>query len=702
MPQATSVQAAASSRLNRILGSLVWAAVAIAAAFCLAAIALNRGEHINSAWLVLAAAGTYALGYRFYAKFIAARVMVLNSQRATPAERLQNGHDFEPTNKWILFGHHFAAIAGPGPLVGPVLAAQFGYLPGTLWIIIGAVLGGAVQDFVILFASMRRDGKSLGQMAREEIGRLGGLIALVTVLFIMIILLAVVALVVVNALAGSPWGTFTIAATMPIALFMGWYLRYRRPGRVLECSVIGFVLVVAAIFAGQWVAQSSTLAPVFTLSTVALAFCIIIYGFLASALPVWLLLAPRDYLSTFVKLGVVLLLAVGIIFVRPELELPAFTRFTDGTGPIFAGKIFPFCFITIACGAISGFHSLICSGTTPKMMAQEQHARPVGYGSMLLESFVAVMAMIAACVMHPGVYFAVNSPAGIVGATPAAAVATISSWGFPVSVAQMQALAHSVGESTLFYRTGGAPSLALGMAHIFARSGGGQAVIGFWYHFAIMFEALFILTIIDAGTRVGRFMLQDLLGHMHPALGRTSWMPGVIATSCAIVLGWGYFLYQGVRDPLGGINSLWPLFGIANQLLATLALCVATTILIKMHRTRYIWITGLPLAWLVTVTFSAAWQKIFSSAPRIGFLAQADQLAARLRTGSVAGAQAASTRALIFNARLDAVVCGVFLVLVALVLADSVRVWTGILRGTRESRMAESPFVLSRFQAEEV
>ena len=694
-------QAAASAGSKKFLGYLLWAAIAIVAALCLAAVALNRGEHINSAWLVLAAACTYAVGYRFYARFIAARVMTLDNQRATPAERLENGHDFVPTNKWIVFGHHFAAIAGPGPLVGPVLAAQFGYLPGTLWIIIGAVLGGAVQDFIILFASMRRDGKSLGQMAREEIGKLGGFVALLTVLLIMIILLAVVGLVVVNALAGSPWGTFTIAATMPIAVFMGWYLRYRRPGRVLECSVIGFVLVVAAIFAGQWVAQSPSWAPVFTLSTVALAVCIIVYGFLASALPVWLLLAPRDYLSTFVKLGVIFLLAVGIVFVRPELELPAFTRFTDGTGPIFAGKIFPFCFITIACGAISGFHSLISSGTTPKMIAKEQHAWPVGYGSMLLESFVAVMAMIAACVMHPGVYFAVNSPAGIVGATPAAAVATISSWGFPVSVAEMESLARAVGERTLFYRTGGAPSLALGMAHIFARSGGGQAVVSFWYHFAIMFGALFILTIIDAGTRVGRFMLQDLLGHVHPALGRTSWMPGVIATSAAIVLGWGYFLYQGVRDPLGGINSLWPLFGIANQLLAAIALCVATTILIKMHRTRYVWITGLPLAWLLVVTFTAAWQKIFSPLPRLGFLAQADQLEHALRSGALTAAQISSTRTLIFNARLDAVVCAVFLALVAVILVDSVRIWAGILRGTRESVVAEAPFVLSRLQTEE-
>jgi carbon starvation protein len=700
MPVTTSEPAAASGNLKRFLGRLIWAAVAIVAAFCLAAIALNRGEHINSTWLVLASSCTYIIGFRFYARFIAARVMALNNQRATPAERLKNGLDFEPTNKWILFGHHFAAIAGPGPLVGPVLAAQFGYLPGTLWIIIGGVLGGAVQDFVILFASMRRDGKSLGQMAREEIGKLGGLVALVTVLLIMVILLAVVGLVVVNALVGSPWGTFTIAATMPIALFMGVYLRYWRPGRVLECSILGFLLVMAAIFGGQWVAESPTWAPVFTLSSVALAFAIIIYGFLASVLPVWLFLAPRDYLSTFVKLGVIFLLAVGIIFVRPELQLPAFTRFTDGTGPIFAGKIFPFCFITIACGAISGFHSLISSGTTPKMIEKEWHAWPVGYGAMLLESFVAVMAMIAACVMHPGVYFAVNSPAGIVGATPAAAVATINSWGFPVSVNEMQELARNAGEQTLFYRTGGAPSLALGMAHIFARTGG-KAVIGFWYHFAIMFEALFILTIIAAGTRVGRFMLQDVLRHAPPALGRMRWLTGMMATSSFIVFAWGYFLYQGVRDPLGGINALWPLFGIANQLLAAIALCVATSILIKMHGARYIWITGLPLVWLVIVTFTAAWQKIFSPLPRIGFLAQASQLEAALQSGAITGEKVAQTQTLIFNARLDAVLCAVFLILVAVILIDSVRIWTGVLRGTRESSVAEAPFVLSRLSTEE-
>ncbi len=683
--------------MKKILGHFGWGALSVVAAYCLAGIAIGRGEHINSLWLMLASVCTYLIGYRFYAKFIAARVMALNDERATPAERLRNGHDFEPTNKWILFGHHFAAIAGPGPLVGPTLAAQFGYLPGTLWIIIGAVIGGCVQDFIILFCSMRRDGKSLGQMAREEIGKVGGLTALVTVLLIMIILLAVIGLVVVNALKGSPWGTFTIAATMPIAVFMGLYLRYWRPGKVLEVSLIGFALVVLAIFGGEAVANSATLAPWFTLGGMALAISVIVYGFFASALPVWLLLAPRDYLSTFVKLGVVFLLAIGIVFVRPELQLPAFTRFVDGTGPIFAGKIFPFCFITIACGAISGFHSLISSGTTPKMIAKESHALPIGYGSMLLESFVGIMAMIAACVLEPGVFFAVNSPTGIVGATAEAAAHTITGWGFPVTAAQMAALASDVGESSLFARTGGAPSLALGMAHIFAQSGGGRAILGFWYHFAIMFEALFILTIIDAGTRVGRFMLQDLLGHLIKPLGRTSWLPGVIGTSAAIVLAWGYFLIQGVRDPLGGINSLWPLFGISNQLLAAVALCVATTILLKMHGARYMWIPCVPLVWLVAATYTAAWQKIFSPEPRIGFLAQAERLAALPNA-----AASPETQTLIFNNRLDAVVCGIFLVLVTTILIDSVRVWAGILRGTREAKVTEAPFVLSKLNAEEI
>jgi carbon starvation protein len=688
--------------MRRIIGPLIWLLVSIGAAVCLGGIALNRHEPINSLWLVVAAACTYLLGFRFYGRFIAARVMGLDDRRATPAERLRNGHDFEPTNKWIVFGHHFAAIAGPGPLLGPVLAAQFGYLPGTLWILIGAILGGAVQDFVILFASIRRDGKSLGQMAREEIGKVGGLTALLTVLMIMIILLAVVALVVVNALKGSPWGTFTIAATMPIAVLMGLYLRFWRPGKVLECSILGFLLVVLSIFGGKWVAQSPTLSHWFTYTGITLAFAIIVYGFLASALPVWLLLAPRDYLSTFVKLGVILVLGIGILVVRPPLELPALTRFVDGTGPILAGKIFPFCFITIACGAISGFHSLISSGTTPKMIAREWHALPVGYGGMLLESFVAIMAMISACVLQPGVYFAVNSPPGIVGSTPAAAVETISSWGFSVTVQDMDQLANDVGEQTLFFRTGGAPSLALGMAHIFARGGKGKTILGFWYHFALMFEALFILTIIDAGTRVGRFMLQDFLSHIYRPLGRTSWMPSVIATSAAVVLSWGYFLHQGVRDPLGGINSLWPLFGIANQLLAAIALCVATTILIKMHRSRFLWMTCLPLLWLVTVTFTASYQKIFSPNPRIGFLSQAQLLEEQIQIGDFPVAKIEEMRTLIFNARLDAVVCGVFILLVSTILADSVWKWVGMLRGTREAKVSESPFVITELRSEEI
>lgn len=671
----------------RFFARLLWALIAISAAFAMATIAWSRGEPVNSMWLVIAAVSTYLVGYRFYAGFLAARVMALDDHRATPAERLRDGHDYEPTNKWIVFGHHFAAIAGPGPLVGPTLAAQFGYLPGALWIIVGAVLAGAVQDFVVLFCSMRRDGKSLGQMAREEIGKTGGFTALITVLLIMVILLAVVALVIVNALKSSPWGTFTIAATVPIAFFMGLYLRYWRPGKVLECSAVGFVLIVASIFGGQAVSESATWAPWFTFSGIAISAALIVYGFMASALPVWLLLAPRDYLSTFVKLGVIVMLALGVLAVHPQLQLPPLTRFVDGTGPIFAGKIFPFCFITIACGAVSGFHALISSGTTPKLLAKERNARAVGYGSMLLESFVAVMALIAAASLQPGIFFAVNSPAGIVGTTPDAAAAKISSWGFPVTAPQMQQLAGEVGEKTLFYRTGGAPSLALGMAHIFIFAGASRKLLAFWYHFAIMFEALFILTVLDAGTRVGRFMLQDMLGHISPATKITSGKGGMLVTSALVVSAWGYFLLQGVRDPLGGINSLWPLFGIANQLLATIALCVATTILVKMHGAKYLWVTLLPLFWLVIVTFTAGWQKIFSPLPDLGFLAQADKLAVGVHTPA--------TATLIFNARLDAGVCGIFLLLVTVILVDSIRIWTGILSGTRDARTTETPFIAS-------
>ncbi len=690
--------------MGRHLSRFLWALTAVLAAVCLAVIASNRGEAVNSLWLVAAAASIYLLGFRFYARFIAAKVMVLDDRRATPAERFRDGQDFEPTNKWILFGHHFAAIAGPGPLVGPTLAAQFGYLPGVLWILFGAVLGGGVQDFVMLFCSMRRDGKTLGQMAREEIGKVAGIVSLVTVLLIMIVLLAVVALVVVNALKGSPWGTFTIAMTIPIALFMGLYLRFLRPGKVLECSALGFAMVVLSIFGGKWIAASGSTAPWFAWGGVTLAIAIIVYGFLASALPVWLLLAPRDYLSTFVKLGVIFLLAIGILFTHPQLALPPLTQFVDGTGPIFAGKVFPFCFITIACGAVSGFHALISSGTTPKMISKEWHAWPIGYGSMLLEGFVGIMALVAAASLQPGVFFAVNSPPGVVGTTAQAAVTRISGWGFPVSATAMAQLARSVGENNLFGRTGGAPSLALGMSQIFGGvlrwTGFGEGLLSFWYHFAIMFEALFILTVIDAGTRVGRFMLQDLLGHIHKPLARTSWRPGVLMTSGVIVAAWGYFLYQGVIDPLGGINSLWPLFGISNQLLSAIALCVATTVILKMYRARYIWITVAPLIWLVTVTFTAGLEKIFSVDPRLGFLAHAAALQKAIAAGQISAAKLAETRAVIFNERLDAFLCGAFLLLVAIIVLDSVRIWYGLLRGTRVATSSESPFIASRMEPE--
>jgi carbon starvation protein len=672
---------------------VIWLLVTLLGALALATIALDRGEQINAMWLVIAALSSYALGYRFYSNFIAAKVLALDAHRATPAERMDDGRDFVPTNKWVVFGHHFAAIAGPGPLVGPVLAAQFGYLPGTLWVIVGAVLGGCVQDFVILLFSVRRDGKSLTEMAREEVGRVGGIVAYLAILSIIVILLAVCALVVVNALKASPWGAFTIAMTIPIALLMGVYLRRLRPGKVLETSLLGFILVMLAIWGGQLVSESPALGRWFTLTAPALAIVIIVYGFAASALPVWLLLAPRDYLSTFVKLGTITLLAGGIVALRPTLHMPPLTRFVDGTGPIFAGKIFPFAFITIACGAISGFHALISSGTTPKLIRREVEARMVGYGAMMAESMVAIMATIAACVLQPGVYFAINSPAGIVGAAPEAASATISGWGFSVTAADMHALAEAVGEQTLFNRTGGAPAFAVGMAHIFSRSLGGAA-LAIWYHFAIMFEALFILTVLDAGTRVGRFMIQDALGHVSKPLGRTGWYPSILATSALIVAAWGYFLWQGVRDPLGGINSLWPLFGIANQLLATVALCVATTIIIKMGKPRYAAVTLVPLAWLVAVTFTASWQKMFDPNPRIGFLAHARQLVQRLP-------QSPGVSRLIFNDRLDALVTGVLIVMVASILLESGFVWLSVLSGRRPARVKESPFVPSRFAAEE-
>ncbi len=671
------------------LKPLPWVAVGLTGAVAWGAIALHRGETINAAWLVLAAVGTYLVGFRFYSRFLANRVFELDDRRATPAERLENGRDYVPTTRWVLFGHHFAAIAGAGPLVGPVLAAQFGYLPGTIWIVFGVVLAGAVQDFVILFASMRRDGRSLGQMARDEIGPLTGLFAMVAILAIMIILLAVLALVVVNALRDSPWGVFTIACTIPIAVLMGCWMRLIRPGRTMEATLIGLTLLALALVSGRWVAASPTLAPIFTLSAPAIAGWMIAYGFVASVLPVWMLLAPRDYLSTFMKIGTILLLAVGILVVLPPLQLPAVTRFVDGSGPVFAGKLFPFAFITIACGAISGFHALIASGTTPKMLRREGDARLIGYGAMLMESFVAVMAMCAAAVLDPGVYFAINAPLATLGGSLESAAQVIRGWGFAVTPEQMRSLAAAVGEQTLLSRTGGAPSLAVGMAHIFSRAFS-PGLTALWYHFAILFEALFILTTVDAGTRVGRFMLQDLGGHLWRPLGRTSWYPSVVLASALVTAGWGYFLVQGVLDPLGGINSLWPLFGISNQLLAAVALCVGTTVIVKRGKARYAWVTLLPLAWVLAVTLTAGWQKIFSQDPHLGFLAHAQAVAAQVAAGTLDAGKGAR---FIFNDRLDAVVAAAFVLVTLMLVAACVREWLLILARRKRPVIQESPFV---------
>jgi carbon starvation protein len=683
--------------MKSLLKIILWAVIALAGAGALAIIAFERREPLNAVWFVVAALCTYLVAYRFYSKFIAAKVLALDDTRATPAEHLEDGHDFVPTSKWVLIGHHFAAIAGPGPLVGPTLAAQFGYLPGTLWLIVGAALGGCVQDFIILFCSIRRDGKSLGQMAREEVSKRGGMIALLAVLAIMIILLAVVALVIVKALKESPWGTFTLAMTIPIALLMGVYLRYVRPGRVLEASLGGVALVMLAVVSGQWVNASPAWSSAFTFSGPALAIAIIVYGYAASALPVWLLLAPRDYLSAFIKVGAIAALAIGVIFVRPTLEMPALTRFVDGNGPVFAGKIFPFCFITIACGAISGFHALISSGTTPKMILRESHARMIGYGAMLMESFVGVMAMVAACALQPGVYFAINSPAGIVGKTADAAAATIRGWGFALDPQTMSALAQRVGEHTLLDRTGGAPSLAVGMAQIFSGTIGGERLLSIWYHFAIMFEALFILTVLDAGTRVGRFMVQELGGHVWKPLGKSGSTAGILATSALMVGAWGYFLWQGVQDPLGGINSLWPLFGIANQLLAAVALVVATTILLKMGRARWIWVTLAPMVWLVAITSTASYHKIFSANLRIGFLSQANALAAQIASGAIPAEKIAGTQRLIFNNRLDAAVTAVLAVMILVLLVEAIGEWIAILSGRKAAALHESPYVATKW-----
>jgi carbon starvation protein len=682
---------------NKLLAAPIWIIVALLGAAAVGGIALNRGESINALWFVTAALCTYALAYRFYAAWIAAKVLCVDETRATPAERLNNGHDFLPTNRWVVFGHHFAAIAGPGPLVGPTLAAQFGYLPGSLWLLVGAVLGGCVQDMVTLFFSTRRNGRSLGQMARDELGAIGGVAALVATMLIMVILIAVLGLVVVNAMKHSPWGTSTIAATIPVAMLVGLYMRSIRPGRVLEGSLLGVVLLLLAVAGGGWVDHQPLLHEWFNLDSLPLAWYVIAYGFAAAILPVWLLLAPRDYLSTYMKLGTVVLLALAIVWLQPTVKMPALTQFTDGTGPIFGGKLFPFAFIVIACGAISGFHSLISSGTTPKLLSNERDIRMIGYGGMVLESFVAIMAMIAATVLDPGVFFAINSPAGVVGAAAADAVAKISSWGFPVTVEQMNHLAQQMGEATLFARTGGAPSLAVGMASIFG-SAFGEGMLAIWYHFAIMFEAVFILTTLDAGTRVGRFMLQDILGNVWPKLGETSWYPSVLLTSGMIVAAWGYFLYVGVIDPNGGINILWPLFGISNQILAAIALCVATGILVKSGKLKNAWITGLPLAWLTLITTTAVWEKLSSDDVRVGFLAAAHSLADKLAAGALPPEKAAVAPTLIFNLQLDAALALFFAAMLWIIVLDMLRICMRHLNGQPVPPLSEAPHQITQLE----
>nr|WP_315425687.1 carbon starvation CstA family protein [uncultured Albidiferax sp.] len=653
----------------------LWALIALCGAGALATIALHRGETINALWVVVAALAVYLIAYRFYSQFIAKHVLSLDANRATPAMRHNDGLDYVPTNKFVLFGHHFAAIAGAGPLVGPVLAAQMGYLPGMLWILAGVVFAGAVQDFIVLFISTRRDGRSLGDLIKSELGPIPGVIALFGTFMIMVIILAVLALIVVKALADSPWGTFTVAATIPLALFMGIYTRYIRPGKIGEVSVIGVVFLILAIVVGGQVAQSEVWAPMFTFDGKQLTWMLIGYGFVASVLPVWLLLAPRDYLSTFLKIGAIVALAIGIVMVAPDLKMPSTTRFIDGSGPVWAGSLFPFLFITIACGAVSGFHALISSGTTPKLIENEAHARFIGYGAMLVESFVAIMALVAASIIEPGVYFAMNSPLAVLGPTAESAAQVSSQWGFVVTPDMLLQTAKDVGETTIIARAGGAPTLAVGMAQIFSQMLGGKAMMGFWYHFAILFEALFILTAVDAGTRAGRFMLQDLLGTFVPSLKKTdSWISNGLATGLCVAA-WGYFLYQGVVDPLGGINTLWPLFGISNQMLASVALILGTVVLFKMKRERFAWVTLLPTAWLLACTMTAGWQKVFHTNPRIGFLAHADKYQAALDKGELlAPAKSlAQMQRVVFNDYLDAGLCVFFMFVVISVLVFGIR-----------------------------
>ncbi|CAM4242475.1 carbon starvation CstA family protein [Kerstersia similis] len=672
---------------------LVWIMIAVLGAFALGTVALTRGETVNALWIVIAAVCVYLIAYRYYSRFIARNVFRLDATRMTPAWKHNDGLDYVPTNKHILFGHHFAAIAGAGPLVGPVLAAQMGYLPGMLWLLAGVVFAGAVQDFIVLFISTRRDGRSLGDLIKGELGQVPGVIALFGAFMIMVIILAVLALIVVKALTHSPWGTFTVAATIPIALFMGVYLRYIRPGRIGEISVIGFVLLMAAIIFGQDVAASPEWAPVFDLDGPQLTWALIIYGFIAAVLPVWLLLAPRDYLSTFLKIGTIIGLALGILIVAPELKMPATTRFIDGTGPVWSGDLFPFLFITIACGAVSGFHALISSGTTPKLIENETQARYIGYGGMLMESFVAIMALVAACVIEPGIYYAMNSPAALIGTTPEQAAQVVSSWGFLITPDQLTQMAANVGEGTIISRAGGAPTLAVGMAYILQQLIGGQAMMAFWYHFAILFEALFILTAVDAGTRAGRFMLQDLLGTFAPSLRRTESLPANLLATALCVAAWGYFLYQGVVDPLGGINTLWPLFGIANQMLAAVALMLGTVVLFKMKRDRYAWVTILPTIWLLACTLTAGFEKIFHSNPKIGFVAHAKVYAQALAEDKVlAPAKSLSEMSrVIFNDYVNATLCGIFIFVVVSILVFGIR---SVLLARRQSQPTanETPY----------
>jgi carbon starvation protein len=686
--------------MNTLISKLGWFAFALMGAFAFAVIALKRGESIGAIWIVVATICTFTIGYRFYSRFIASKVLELNATRMTPAYKHNDGLDYVPTNKYVLFGHHFAAIAGAGPLVGPILAAQMGYMPSMLWLLAGVVFAGAVQDFIVLFISTRRDGRSLGDLIKSEMGQLPGMIALFGTFFIMLILLAVLALIVVKALAESPWGTFTVAATIPIALFMGVYTRYIRCGAIGEVSLIGFVLLMLSIIGGQYVQEIPALAAMFTLTGVQLTWLLIGYGFIASVLPVWLLLAPRDYLSTFLKIGTVVSLAIGVIFISPELKMPAFTQFVDGSGPVWSGSLFPFLFITVACGAVSGFHSLISSGTTPKMIRNERDARFIGYGAMLMESFVAIMALVAASTIEPGIYFAMNSPAAIIGSTAESATQAISQWGFYVTPEMITQTARDVGEHTVISRTGGAPTLAVGMAQILSDVLGGQAMMAFWYHFAILFEALFILTAVDAGTRAGRFMLQDLLGTFIPSMKRTdSIAAGLIATAICVA-GWGYFLYQGVIDPLGGINTLWPLFGISNQMLAGVALILCTCVLFKMKRDRFAWVTILPAMWVLVCTLTAAWLKIFDANPRIGFLSHANKYKEAIADGIVLAPAKSigQMQQVIINDYINASLAGLFMIVLVSMLIFGIRTVLHA-RSTNVPSTKEAPFELLPVEA---